>query len=240
MRTGLAEALFPFLSGLAQESRRELSALVASHARPNRKLLRRGDVAGGAYLIVGGSLRVYYVSTEGREATLYTVEPGDTCVLALTSTMNDEPYPASVDAGPTGGEYVVVPTRLVRQLLDREGAFREFVFRALSGRIFDLMRTIEEVGSDQVQQRVARYLVKHQGPDACVRLSQAHIAAELGTAREVIFRALRSLSAQKTIKTARLCIRIVDERGLNRVANGEPLSAGDTSTRRIAPRHSRV
>jgi len=221
MRAGLTEARFPFLSGLAEDSRRELGALVSARARPHRTLLRRGDVAGGAYLVVGGSLRVYYISAEGRQATLYTVEPGGTCVLALTATMNEETYPAWVDAGPAGGEYVLVPTRLVRKLLDAEGAFREFVFGALSGRILDLMRTLEEVGSDQVQQRVARYLVKRQGPDACVRVSHARIAAELGTAREVVFRALRSLSARNVIETGRLCIRIVDGAGLNRIANGE-------------------
>ena len=223
MRAGLTEALFPFLNGLGRDSRRELGALVPARARPDRTLLRRGDVAGGAYLIVSGSLRVYYASAEGREATLYTVEPGGTCVLALTATMNDEPYPAWVDAGPTGGEFVVVPTRLVHRLLDGERAFREFVFAALSGRVFDLMRTLEEVGSDHVQQRVARYLVKRRGPDACVRVSQARIAAELGTAREVVFRALRSLSSRNLVKTGRLSIRIVDEAGLKRLANGKRL-----------------
>jgi len=83
------------------------------------------------------------------------------------------------------------------------------------------MRTLEEIGSDQVQQRVARYLVKRQGPDACVRMSQARIAAELGRAREVVLRALRSLSARSVVETGRLCIRIVDGAGLSRVANGE-------------------
>jgi CRP/FNR family transcriptional regulator len=235
MRAGLTEARFPFLSGLAADSRRELGALVPARARPHRTLLRRGDVAGGAYLVVGGSLRVYYVSTEGREATLYTVEPGGTCLLALTASMNEEAYPAWVDAGPTGGEYVLLPTRHVRKLLDGEKAFRDFVFGALSGRIFDLMRTLEEVGSDQVQQRVARYLARRQGPDACVRVSQARIAAELGTAREVVFRALRSLTARGVVETGRLCIRIVDGAELNRVANSE----GRDGTPRPAPHHGR-
>jgi CRP/FNR family transcriptional regulator len=202
MRAGLTEALFPFLSRLAKETRGELGALA----------------------IVAGSLRVYYVSAEGCEATLYTVEPGGTCVLALTATMNAEAYPAYVDAGPTGAEFVVVPARLVYTLVDGERAFREFVFGALSGRIFDLMRTLEEVGSDQVQQRVARYLVRCQGPDACVRVSQARIAAELGTAREVIFRALRSLCTRSIVTTGRLCIRIADAERLAQVASSkEPL-----------------
>jgi len=232
MRAGLTEARFPFLTGLATDSRRELGALVPARAKPHRTLLRRGDATGGAYLIVGGSLRVYYVSSEGREATLYTVEPGGTCILALTASMNGTPYPAWVAAGPNGGEYVVVPTRLLSKLLDGEKAFREFVFGALSGRVLDLMRTLEEVGSDQVQQRVARYLVKRQGPEACVRVSQAGIAAELGTAREVVFRALRSFSARGIVETGRLRIRIVDQAGLNRVATGEGPRASDEGRHR--------
>lgn len=221
MRAALSETLFPFLSGLSKDARRELAALVPARAKAHRSLLRRGDVAGGAYLVLGGSLRVYYVSGEGREATLYTVEAGGTCVLALTATVNREPYPAWVEAGSNGGEYLVVPAALVARLLDGERGFREFVFRALSSRIFDLMRTLEEVGVDQMQQRVARYLVKHQQPDGCVRVSQARIAAELGTAREVIFRALRSLSARRAIETGRLRIRIVNAAGLERIAAGQ-------------------
>lgn len=221
MRAGIPEGLFPFQSGMTGESRRALGALARVRARPHQNVLRRGAVAGGAFLIVGGSLRVYYVTGQGREATLYTVEPGGTCVLALTATLSEEPYPAWVDAGPAGGEYVLVPARLVRTLLDAERAFRDFVFGALSGRILDLMRTLQEVGSDQIRQRVARYLLKHQGPDASVRVSQARIAAELGSAREVVFRALRSLSARGLVETGRVRIRIVDRDGLKRVANGQ-------------------
>jgi CRP/FNR family transcriptional regulator len=232
MRAALTEDLFPFLSRLSKPARRQLGALAGASAKPRQRLLHRGDVAGGAYLVLGGSLRVYYVSGEGREATLYTVEPGGTCILALTVAMNDAPYPAWVDAGGGGGEYVVVSTVLVAKLLDSEKAFREFVFGALSGRIFDLMRTLEQVGFDQVQQRVARYLIKHQGPDDCVRITQAGIAAELGTAREVIFRSLRSLSARRMIETARLRVRVVDAPALLRVANGNEIGASKTTTAR--------
>jgi CRP/FNR family transcriptional regulator len=240
MRAALTEALFPFLSGLSKDARREFGALVPGRAKPHQHLLRRGDVAGGAYLVLGGSLRVYYISGEGREATLYTVEPGGTCILALTVAMNDGPYPAWVDAGPAGGQYLVVSTPLVGRLLDGERAFREFVFGALSGRIFDLMRTLEEVGFNQIQQRVARYLMKHRGPDACVRVTQASIAAELGTAREVIFRALRSLSARSMVETGRQRVRIVDAAGLVRVASGEDARPNNASmVRRVRARASK-
>ena len=135
--------------------------------------------------------------------------------------MREEQYPAWVDSGAGGSEYIVAPPALVRRLLDEEKAFRDFAFDALSGRIFDLMRTIEEVGFDQIQRRLARYLIKHQDADMCVRSSQAAIAAELGTAREVVFRALRALSAPRIVATGRLRIQLLDAVALRRIANGE-------------------
>src|SRR6187551_1516757 len=99
MGAELTDEYFPFLTRLARENRAELGALAATRVAKHEPLLRRGDPANGAYLVVSGSLRVYYVTAEGREATLYHVEAGGTCVLSLTSTLGQEPYPAWVDAG---------------------------------------------------------------------------------------------------------------------------------------------
>ena len=163
--------------------------------------------------------RVYYIAAEGREATLYRVEPGGTCLLSLTSTIDRAAFPAWVDAGPDGGQYVRVPSDTLHRLIDTESAVRQFVLGALSGRVFDLMCALEELGSSQVEQRVARFLLRRCEADDCVRISQVGIASELGTAREVVFRALRSLSAQNLVQTGRMKIRIIDRDGLRRAAS---------------------
>jgi CRP/FNR family transcriptional regulator len=180
----------------------------------------------GAYLVVRGSLRVYYITPEGREATLYRVEAGGTCVLSLTSTIDRAPYPAWVDAGFEGGEYVRMPSDTLHRLLDSESAFRQFVLGVLAGRIFELMCALEELGSAQIEQRVARYLLKRREPDDCVRVSQVGIASELGTVREVVFRALRSLSERKLIQTGRMRIRVLDPHGLALAAEANHTSMG--------------
>src|SRR5262249_44799906 len=141
-------------------SRRELGTLFTTRARARQHLLRRGDDADGAFLVVGGALRVYYITSEGREATLYDVEPGGTCILAVASTFNREPYPAWVQAGSAGASFVRVPSAAFRRLFDQEQAFREFIFGALSGRVFELMSAIEETGTASVEERVARYLLR--------------------------------------------------------------------------------
>jgi CRP/FNR family transcriptional regulator len=235
MRAGLAETQFPFFARLTAVGRQELGALPVKRAAPGAHVLRRGDPTNGAYLVVAGSLRVYYTTSEGREATLYHVEPGGTCVLALSATFENGPYPAWVDAGPAGGGFACVPNAAFRRLLDTESAFRDFVFGAMSGRLFELMRTLEETASTQVEQRVARYLLRQHARevDGTVRVSQAGIAAELGTAREVVFRALRSLVETKLIETGRMRIRILDVDGLVRLTGGPTRRARDA--RRAGP-----
>jgi CRP/FNR family transcriptional regulator len=220
MRSPITEARFPFLAQLTAEGRRQLGALASTRVPARASLLQRGDPANGAYLVTAGTLRVYYITDDGREATLYNVEPGGTCVLALSASLRDEPYPAWVEAGARGAELTRVPTATFQRWLDTESAFRSFVFGAMAGRLFELMRTLEELGSAQIEQRVALYLLRRQArePGDHVRVSQAGIAAELGTAREVVFRALRSLVARRLIETARVRIRIVDREGLARVS----------------------
>ncbi len=218
MRAGLTDAHFPFMAQLTAPARRELAALAASRVKPAQHLLRRGDAAGGAYLVTNGVLRVFYIAADGREATLYRVEPGGACVLSLATTFNGEAYPAWVDAGPAGAQFVRIPIATFHRLLDAEAAFREFAFASLAERVFDLMRTLEELGSNHVEQRVARYLLRQRAADGCVRVTQSGIASELGTAREVVFRALRSLVRRGLVQTGRMRVRILDRRGLAAVA----------------------
>jgi CRP/FNR family transcriptional regulator len=219
IRTALADEDFPSLTRLKPESRRELFTFSATRVKRRQRLLQRGDTVDGAYFIIGGSLRVYYVTAEGREATVYRVEQGGTCILAVTSSFNAEPYPAWVQAESDGAAFVLLPNPVFRRVFDSEPAFREFILAVLSRRVFELMRALEEAGSARMDQRVARYLVGRTGADGMVRASQAGIASDLGTAREVVFRALRSLSARGLVETGRVRIKVLDVQALRRVAS---------------------
>lgn len=218
MAADVTGAHFPFFEALTDGGRRELIAHRVQTVAEPRLLLSRGDPVDGAYLVVGGSMRVFYLTAEGREATLYRVEPGGTCILALTATFNEEPYPAWVESGPRGVSFVKVPAPSFRRLFDSEVAFRNFIFGVLSGRVFELMQVLEEAGTARMEQRVAKFLLRGADGERTVRVSQARIASELGTAREVVFRTLRSLSARGLVKTGRVRVSIIDPEGLSRVA----------------------
>jgi len=209
---------FPFVARLSEEARRALAACRVRAIGARRLLLERGAIVEGAYLVTKGLLRVYYLTPGGQEATLYRVEQGGSCVLAITSTIGREPYPAWVESGPEGASFVCIPAAVVRRLLETEAAFRDFVFGVLSGRVFEVMQALEEAGSLRIEQRVAHFLLQRAGPDGSVRATQAAIASELGTAREVVFRALRALGERRLVQTGRMRVRVLDAAGLRRVS----------------------
>jgi CRP-like cAMP-binding protein len=52
-------------------------------------LLHKGQPVSGAYLVLRGRLRVFSIAPNGNEATLYFIDLGETCVLALNCLFND-------------------------------------------------------------------------------------------------------------------------------------------------------
>jgi CRP/FNR family transcriptional regulator len=208
---------FPFLAGASAATRELVSTLPVRQVAARRPVLHRGDAAEGVFLVVGGSLRVFYIAADGHEATLYRVRPGQTCILALTAAFRSEPYPAWVETEDEELSFVLVPGAMFRELYNTEPTFRSFVFEVLSGRVFELMTRLEEVGSLRVEQRLAAFLLEAADANGEVAMSQARLAAHLGTAREVVFRALRTMSDAHLVATSRGRVQLLDRAGLRRL-----------------------
>ncbi len=165
-------------------------------------VLRKGQRISGAYVVMGGRLRVFTLMPDGNEATLYWIHPGETCVLALNCIFNDLVYPAWVEAAP-GSRVAVIPGERYRALFETETAIRNLTIQALSIAVFRLMAELEEVHSFGLERRLANFLLLHASTDGVVRMTQQEIASHLGTTREVIARLLRQLVADRHIETRR-------------------------------------
>ncbi len=193
--------LFPSLAELSEESRRLMAGSVKTIAcAGGTPLVARGDLVTGAYLVEKGALRVYYVSAEGREGTLYWVEPGQSCILALNCMFSRLAYPAWVESeGET--EVSIVPGDVYRRLFAAEPAIQSFTFEVLSGRLFELMALIEETASQGLEARVAAFLLRRAKGGTTIAVTQEQIARHLATSREVVSRVLRGLVARRLVAT---------------------------------------
>lgn len=209
--------LFPLLAELAPASRDLLAASAKRIACDGGvPLVARGDIVGGAYLVETGALRVYYISAEGREGTLYWVEPGQSCVLALNCMFSGLAYPAWVESeGKT--EVSFIPSDAYRRLFAKEPAVQRFTFDTLSGWLFELMQLIEETASQGLEARVAAFLLRRSKGEDTIVITQEQIARHLATSREVVSRVLRALAARRLIETSQRRIAIVDSKALQRI-----------------------
>jgi CRP/FNR family transcriptional regulator len=164
--------------------------------------------------IRSGSIRVYYLDAEGREGTLYWIEAGQSCILALNSLFTEIPYPAWAEAEANGVEILTVPGSLFRELFSREPSAQRFLFEQLSERVFELQKLLERTMRLPQEERLILLLLAHADLNGTVHLSQEKLARHLGTVREVVSRLLRNLASQGLIATAPRRIMLLDKRRL--------------------------
>lgn len=174
-------------------------------------LFQPGD-ASAAYLIVTqGTVRVEQTNAAGRTVVLYRVPAGDSCVLTTTGLLSGRPYSAYGYAeGPL--EAIAIPAERFQTLLAKDAGFRDLVFRNLAHRVSELTDVIDELLLHRTDQRLARWLARQPAPD--LYLTHEHIAQELGTAREVVSRTLKSFERQGWIALGRGKLTIKDVSGL--------------------------
>lgn len=207
---------FGFLRQVSREGRCALESAVVSHrVGPKTRLIERDDEVSGIYLVQEGALRVFYLTPEGREGTLYWVDAGDSCILALNCVFGRMRYPAWVESENVPTRFSVIPGSTYRELFRKEAAIQDFSFAILSQKTFDLMTLLTEAQSLGLERRVAAFLLRRCDASKQVSMSQEVVANHLGTAREVVSRILRSFVAQDLIETRRGMIRILDETRLH-------------------------
>lgn len=167
-----------------------------------KQVLHKGQSVSGAYIVVSGQLRVYTLAHDGTEATLYLINPGESCVLALNCIFNDLLYPAWVEAVP-GTRIAMIPGQVFKTLFESETAIRNLTIQALSTVVFRLMSDRESIHTYKLEHRLANFLLLHANTAGCINLTQQEIASHLGTTREVIARAIGQLVATGHIQTHR-------------------------------------
>lgn len=185
----------------------------------NDVILRPGQSVSGAYLVLDGRLRVYTISPAGNEATLYTIDPGETCVLALNCLFNDLRYPAWVEAESTT-QVAMIPGDLYRRLFTQESSIQDLTVQALSTAVFRLINELEQVHGLNNRQRLANLLLTRASSRGEVVITQQQLADHLGTRREVVARLLLDFAAGGCLETGRGRLMLLDPDALRAIAIG--------------------
>lgn len=176
---------------------------------PGEALFSEGEPAGHVAALGSGSIRVFRIGATGRQITLYHVRPQESSLVGMLSVLLGRPLIATAQAE-VATEVAMLPAAALREWVTVSEAMRAFIFETMTRALVDVTALLEAVAFRGIENRLAALLVQHADEEGLIRMRHEDIAAELGTAREVVSRILESFERQGVIGLARGRIMVRD------------------------------
>jgi CRP/FNR family transcriptional regulator, anaerobic regulatory protein len=213
--------VFPALAAGDPATRALLAAARVIEIPGGQPVFHAGGACSAYVLMLAGSIRVEVIGENGREAVLYRVQPGQSCVLTTCCMLGGDAYPAAGFTESPAAALMIAKPAFDRGL-DEAPDFRRFVFANLSRRIAEVVARLEELAFRPIERRLVDYLLRHAATAPGVPLGATHqeIAVELGTAREVVSRQLKRLESAGLVRLGRSALEVLDPAGLSRLKSG--------------------
>jgi CRP/FNR family transcriptional regulator len=215
----------PYFSGLSDELLTALAAAAIERRYTRGEMVfLEGEPCTGLYVVARGEVKVFKVSPQGREQVLHQLGPGST--FNDVAALDGGPNPASA-AATADATLLCIPRAELRRLAQAHPALAWALIESLARRARHLVVMVEDLALRSVKARLARLLLAEAEATAAQAeldrgqmVTQAEMAARLGTVREMVGRALRELADEGLISLDRHRIVITDRGRLAAVAEG--------------------
>ena len=205
----------PFWNDLSTSEQDVLKDNCFEMKYPGGTPLTDGDNCSGLMIIKQGKVRVYTLSDEGKEITLYRLYNYDLCLLSSSCIFNSITFDTMID---TEEETTIVwiPTKIYDNLMKTSISVSNYTNELMADRFSEVMWVLDQVLSKKMDQRIAAFLIEEADYQQSDHLELTHdkIARHLGTAREVISRLLRYFQKEEMIDVSRKSIDITDRKKL--------------------------
>lgn len=199
----------------------ELQASISAAARyvtlaPGEWLFREGDPSSQFAAVGTGSIRVFRIGATGREITLYHVRDQQSSLVNMLSVLLQSTAIAAARAE-VATEAVVLPAAALRDWVSTSDPMRNFVFETMARALVDVTTLLEDVAFRTMESRLAAFLLQHFATARVLSMRHEDIAAELGTAREVVSRLMENYERTGAIHLSRGHVEMRDEAVLRRL-----------------------
>lgn len=205
----------PYFAGLDERALQTLAALATWCEYPaGAVIFLEGEPSSGLYDLQSGWVKVIKLSADGREQVLRYLGPGE--VFNEIGVFGERPNPATaVTLEPS--QLWLLRRDILQPLLLAHPAVMLKVMDNMAERIAYLAGLVADLSLHSVEVRLARLLLSEATAGTLNRqswLTQAELAARLGTVPDVLSRALRSLTDAHLINVSRQQIVILDRQRL--------------------------
>ena len=180
-------------------------------------VLHSGDCL-GLVQVVRGCLRAYLLSEEGREVTIFRVEPGEACVLSATCVMSQITFETNLVAEEET-ELLILSSGAFGRLTEENLHVRCFLYEMAAERFSEVLWVMQQILFMGFDRRLALYLAGacRRAGGGELKLTHEQIARDLGSAREVVTRMLRRFAREGLVEVRRGSLLVKDPGALERL-----------------------
>jgi CRP-like cAMP-binding protein len=205
-----------FCTDLPRAAVEALARIAVPLRRPAGALIQiEGDPAEAMYVVAAGRVKIARHGAGGREQVLYVIARGGH--FNTVPMFDGGPCPASAEAL-SEVELLTLPRDALRQVVEDHPQLALALLREFTGRLRHLVNLVDDLALHTVQGRVAGLLLAQaeaaERGEMVAPLTQADMAARIGTVREMVGRTLKSFETLGLIAIERGAITIRDRAGL--------------------------
>ena len=203
-KIALFQRTFPFWDRMSAEDR-------ATFLRTSREVrfekgtnIHNGSECTGVILVKSGSLRLYLLSEDGKEITLFRLFPGEVSILSASCVLDTLTFDVYIDSE-EDSECLVVSGCAYEELSRRMPEVKIFALEGAVASFSDVMWVMQQILFLSMDKRLAIFLLDEAsktGSDV-IRLTHEQIARYMGSAREVVSRMLKYFATEGLIRASR-------------------------------------
>ena len=171
-----------------------------------------GNECSGVFLVRSGSLRVYIMSDEGKDITLYRLHKGDMCMLSASCVLQTITFDVLIDAE-EDCECFVINGPAFAQISEKTPEIKIFALETAVSRFSDVMWVMQQILFMSMDKRLAIFLWDESARinSDNIELTHEQIAKYIGSAREVVSRMLKYFANEGIVENSRKGVRIINK-----------------------------
>ncbi len=207
--------IFPFWDVCSEKDKDDICQNSRALSYPRGTQIHNGEDCSGVILVRTGCLRVYMMSEQGKDITLYRLYPGDLCMLSASCVLQAITFDVFVDAEEDSECYVISGSAF-SMVSERNAQIKIFALQTALSRFSDVMWVMQQILFMSMDKRLAIFLLDETartGGDT-VFLTHEQIAKYMGSAREVVSRMLKYFSGEGLVSLSRKGVKIIDKQRL--------------------------
>jgi CRP/FNR family transcriptional regulator len=202
------------LADLSEETLGRVCRVAYTSVRgPGETIIFEGDPCEAVFFVAEGEVRIYRLSSGGREQVLARLGAGQT--FNTVPPFKPDGVNHATAESLTRTTLYVISRDDFRHLVSECGELALVILQDFADRLDHLTGLVEDLALRTVRGRLARFLLERAEEDRITqRWTQEEIAAHVGTVRDMVGRTLRAFADAGLLEMDRQRIILLDREGL--------------------------